>query len=75
MKITIIKSLSKDFKLSKNFNSIGGNVGYSISAEIDVKDLKDVAIENTKNKLDSIVNQWVSDEATDQINIAHNEMK
>lgn len=75
MKMVISKSLSRDFKLSKNFNSLGCAVGFSASVEIEVKDLKDPLIGKTKEQLDKNVSQWVSDELIDQINIANNDMK
>lgn len=75
MKMVISKSFTRNFKLSKGYNSLGGDVSYSASVEIEVKDLKDPLVEKTKDLLDAKVNQWVVDELTDQINIVNNEMK
>ena len=75
MLITVKRTLNKDFRLSKNFNSVGGNTGYGIEVQIEVKDLDDKKIEQTFRKLDSIVEEKVNNDYQFQMGEASNLLK
>lgn len=67
MKVIIKRFLGSDFKLSKNYNSFGGNTAYGIEFDIEVKSINDAEVKLVFDKADKIIQERVDKDLIKQI--------